>query len=153
MAGLPKVENVQLPTPHAGQIALAVQRHMFPMEPSLPDRRWLHEQRSKLIHDLVDDFSLEVQDWGNTDSDTPAEIAEGILISIAATALVDIAKRIASWIKERKKKVRESNGVLAVKLKRPDGVELTIRAGAGTRQSDVVAMVRSFLEEATTVGD
>ncbi len=76
-----------------------------------------------MVHNFVDELSLEVTDWGNVDAEHPSEIAE-LVVGIGAPLIAAAAQIIAAWITRPKPKPVDNDGLLGVKLKRPDGAEL-----------------------------
>jgi hypothetical protein len=119
-----RLEERAVASPPSGAMALSVARHITETA-SHRDVALLHERRAKLIHSLIDELSLEVNDWGGTDSPHPSEIVD-LIIDFGPAVIGAAATIIAAWITRPAKVPSASEGVLGVKLKRADGQELTV---------------------------
>jgi hypothetical protein len=115
-----RLEELAVATPPSGVMAISVARHITPTGDD-PKVRPLHERRAKLIHNLVDDLSLEVKDWGGTDAQRSSEIVTLLVVALAPAVVSAAATIIAAWIGRPAKVPSASESVLGIKLTRADG--------------------------------
>jgi hypothetical protein len=138
-----RLEEHAVASPPSGAVALSVARHITETV-SHPDVALLHERRAKLIHNLVDELSLDVKDWGGTDAPHPSEIVD-LIVAFGPAVIGAAATIIAAWITRPAKVPSASEGVLGVKLKRADGPELTATY-YNTPQEEVAGLIESFMQ-------
>ncbi len=143
-----------LPTPPKGSVVIAVARQLTSTYPD-PAMFANHKARAAAIHELVDSCGLDVQDWGETDSDIPREVVE-IVVPIAASTISAIATVLAAWVSNRgtrnTQKELAKGAVLGFAMQAPDGsrIQFTYRDRADF--DHVVSSVRKIAQAATAGG-
>src|SRR5262245_45770096 len=115
----------ELANPPVGAIRIAFWRHIT-ASASDPEVLNLHRKRAAIVHELVDTSGLDVKSWGNVDAAHPAEVVE-ILVAVLAVPLAEavIAKVVDYlWNRITERRPKREEGLMAVTLRRPDGVEI-----------------------------
>ena len=135
------LSNTDLPTPPEGCLHVALARHVTSSS-SDPAIQLLHERRAAMVDALISEQPVSVHDWGATKAKHPSEIVE-ILIEIAPTVLPSVATIMAAWITRPKSNPKDNDGLMALKLKRPDGAELELRHDKPS--SDIQKMMQDFM--------
>lgn len=137
-----RLEGYSVAIPPSGAMALAVARHIAEPESEF-DATELHEHRAKLIHNLVNELSLDVKKWGGTDESQPSEIVE-LIIALGPPAIAAAATIIAAMIMRPAKVSSGSEGVLGIKLRRADGQELTVTY-LNKPQGEAASVIEAFM--------
>ncbi len=139
------IDNRQLPTPEDG-VAITVVRH-FPLENHLV----LHERRAALVHGLVDELSIDVQNWGETDAPHATEVIE-VVMDLVPSVIGAAAVIIAGWLARPKTPPEKSRGVESVGFKTADGSELRLSYGSRTTRKERARLINAFLAAAAGTG-
>ncbi|MER5465903.1 hypothetical protein ABT010_35650 [Streptomyces sp. NPDC002668] len=85
MAGIPDPMIKTFEPAPAGMVRVVAWRALAETS-SAPDLQSIHSERAALLHWWADAYQLEVDDWGETDAQRPAEFVE-LLIHIGETVL------------------------------------------------------------------
>ena len=140
-----RLEELAIATPPSGVMAVAVARHITETGADT-EVKPLHERRAKLIHNLVDEFSLDVKDWGDTDAPRPREIVTLLVVALAPAVVSAAATIIAAMIGKPAESPSASKSVLGIKLKGADGQELTVTY-LNTPQGEVASIIEAFMRD------
>lgn len=154
---LDRLRDFPLATPEPGQISFAVARHEAEFWPSDEVTAYAQD-RSRLLHQLVDDAGIQVESWGETDGPIPREVVE-MIIAISGPIISAIGVVVAAWIgRTRKAKEAdlvapkpppETNAALpGMTFKRPDGAELMITYRDQLSAKEIQRVVTDFLGQA-----
>jgi hypothetical protein len=138
-----RLEELEVATPPSGVMALSVARHTTETGAE-PEVKPLHERRAKLIHNLVDELSLEVKNWGGTDAPRSSEIVTLLVVALAPAVVSAAATIIAAWIGRPAEVPSASQNLLGVKLTRADGQELTVTY-VNMKQGEAAGLIEAFM--------
>lgn len=137
-----RLEELEI-IPPSGVMALSVARHITSTGADA-EVKPLHERRAKLVHNFVDELSLEVKDWGGTDGERSSEIVTLLVVALAPAVVSAAATIIAAWIGKPAKDPTASQSLLGVKLTRSDGQELTVTY-LNTKQGEAAGLIEAFM--------
>lgn len=85
MAGIPDPMIKTFEPAPGGMVRVVAWRRLAETS-SAPDLQSIHSERAALLHWWADAYQLEVDDWGETDAQRPAEFVE-LLIHVGETVL------------------------------------------------------------------
>lgn len=100
-----------------------------------------HEQRASLMHQLVEDLSLEVSDWGKTDIPNPKETVTVVLTTPYPGVYTTMVETYKAWI--------ETGQVEDVTFEFPNEGRLVMREGT-VEEAEELAKENGLFEELKT---